>query len=70
MYDPKFGRVGGFGTKFKGIWGALGTLTMTMTTMWWGTTYYVSVDITRTPEGIRVGRGVIVTPELHSYVDL
>ena len=61
-YDPKIGRVGEFGTRFKGIWVEVGNLTMAMTTMTGGTTSYVAVDRTRTPEGIRVGRGVIVTP--------
>ena len=61
-YGPKFGRVGGFGTKFKVIWGELGTLTMAITTMKWVTTAYVAVDRTRTHKVIRVGRGVIVPP--------
>ena len=61
-YDPKIDIVGGFGTKFKGIWGEVGNLTMTMTTIKGGTTSYVAVDRTRTHKVIRVGRGVIVPP--------
>ena len=56
------------GSKTHG--GKVETLNMAMKTMTEGTTSYVAVDRTRTPEGIRVGRGAIVPLELHSYVEL